>query len=188
MKVDSIQYEGGLSRISSEIDFSTYGIDKRFENVSLFDSILRTSGTPDLGQLLQKIPILELVDLSDTRDARDFRDWFWGCADQIVKNGGSIQTEFMKQVKNLVNISVESIKFTKILYRKSIGLFDPNLVNLPSFTTNALNGSEILERQRKNWSKFRLQNIRQTGFSMNPYSKCPCGSGEKFKFCCGITY
>jgi hypothetical protein len=192
IRADAVQFEGGLSRIASEIHYSTYEIDRNLNSISLFDAALRKLGTPDLGQLLQIFSFVELVKISNTDEAQGFRDWFWSNANEAIENGESLDREFLEMVKNISkNANFHVIKFKNFLYRQKIDKFiiDPATSEYNfDFTTNTLNPDEVIKIQRRSWSKLRMQLIQATGFSMNPYAKCPCKSGEKFKFCCGITY
>jgi hypothetical protein len=132
-----------------------------------------------------------LVQLSNTNEALNFRDWFWSNADEIVKNGGSVNREFLSRIGDLIEQDTRVINFSKILYRQSIDKYkseNSEIISSPAFTTNTQNSEETIFRQRHNWSKFKLLQIESLGFSMLPYEKCICGSREKFKFCCGVKY
>lgn len=194
LRADVVQYEGGLSRLASEKDYDLFGLSRLFDSVQAFDAVLRVAGIPDLGQLVNQLPLRDIVLLSDTTNAEDFRDWFWASAASLVGDGSNITTEFLRQVSSLVQQSLQAKAFPirlKLRYSESIakGILQGQLPSgtEPAFATTAVDGNEIIGRQRSNFSKHRKVQIGTIAGVSNPYSLCPCGSGQKLRFCCGRT-
>jgi hypothetical protein len=107
--VDAVQYEGGLSRVASEKDYGSMGLNRCFQTSKAFDAALRATGTPDLGQLLQRLSISELVALADTQAAQEFRDWFWQSAATLAGTGANITTEFLNRKRALPNNRLQAM-------------------------------------------------------------------------------
>lgn len=191
VRADAIQFESGLSRLSSEKYYHSHGLNRQFATTTAFDSVLRSTGVPDLGQLTQRISIQDLCSLAETAQARDFRDWFWSAAAGLVGTGASITNAFLGQVADLVAQDMRAYSLPVELKLRHLtsfgpqGMLEPFAEHKPAFTTTCSNGDDAALRQRRNWSSFRTKCIRSAGFSPEPYDQCPCKSGEKFRFCCG---
>lgn len=192
LRADVIQYEGGLSRLASEKDYDVYGLNRRFDSVKTFDQTLRTAGAPDLGQLLQRVPLLDLVALADTSQAQDFRDWYWSSAASLIGSGADLTATYLRQVELLVKDDLRAYRFPvrlKIRYLESIGgeylLGRLSKLSSPAFATTADKGDEVVARQRANYARYRRIQIGLLSRIPGPYDQCPCSSGAKFRFCCG---
>ncbi len=191
VRADAIQLEAGMSRLSSEKYYHSLGLDRRFASTTMFDSVLRTTGAPDLGQLTQKISLQELCSLSDTIRAQDFRDWFWSSAAGLLGTGSSLTQTFLKQVETLVNQDIRAFRFSvdlKFRYLESFGspyILGPIADRKPAFASTSANAEATISRQRMNWTMFRTNAIKNAGYATLPYDTCPCLSGAKFRFCCG---
>lgn len=190
-RIDVVEYEGGLSRLASEKWYTRLRMNRIYPTIEIFDSVLRTTGVPDLGTLASSVGLATCLEVAESQAAQEFREWFWDGAASIMCNGGDLRKEFRHRASTAIGGQHQLGRLAttlKLRFFQRIGsdyiLGGPG--QDPGFSSRSEDGLGALRRQRRNHAYQRRHEVQvELGKLPGPYEKCPCGSDMKFKFCCG---
>ena len=192
--VDVVEYESGLSRLAAEKWYTTLGFDRTYQTPDAFDAILRQGGVPDLGRLVGTVGTAELITASHSEAAQEFRDWFWEVAAPLAGSGANIDQAFVERLRTALASRAEGLgTLNKLKLRLFHKIGETYFAGAPTaaasafgFSTRAERGFQVLRMQAAAHATRRRASVFElVGRLVQPYEACPCGSGNKFRFCCG---
>lgn len=175
-------------------------LEKNIEPEKLFTKILSDKGIPDLGSLIIEgiIKFEQIIELRNSVDGKKFRHWFkekgWDkklVYEELMKYNSSIASKTWVQIvrwvyPNLIGLAtnaavgIGAAAFDSLIVDRLLKGWHPNF-----FLDDKLKehiDSEIIDHL-KNIDEERI--IKRLGRKIGRNELCPCGSGKKFKRCCG---
>lgn len=191
LSVDVVEYEGGLARIAAEKWFTELRFNRLFASFGAFEAVLRSAGVPDLGLLEPVMGLARLAEASKTPAAQDFRDWFWQRIRHEDPGGLSLEDQLHKKLAEALGQDLSSMRLLtelKLLFFSGIGeeyVVGSSPGTLHGYASRSQRGTEVLARQAAAQTRARCAAIGTTFGDLDPYGRCPCGGGAKYRFCCG---
>lgn len=194
VRADIIEFEGGLSRIATEKWFTTLRFNRLYPTSDAFDRALRTTGVPDLGEIAAAVGLQQVWELSNQSEAQDFRDWFWTTVAPLAVSGGRATGEILRvATRMLESLDAPTFRIARELKMRVFQATGSDYIvgsrgthGRGGFAARAERGDKSLLSQIANQGKLRRAAIRElVGAEPAAYSACPCGSTERYRFCCG---
>lgn len=193
VRADVVELETGLSRIASEKIYGEHGYDRSYASALVFDEVMRSTGVPDLAQLIGRLGVDQVLTMATGPAAQDFRDWFW--ATTTAAEGPCIQRDaFVRAFEEMVLPEASSTRLAKDFRMRFFGASGRGdfanagftAQRLPGFAMRGIRAVQTLKQQRFKHYKRRRKEIRRLlGKMPAGGSACPCGSRLRFRACCG---
>ncbi|MBI5498017.1 MAG: DUF4365 domain-containing protein [Deltaproteobacteria bacterium] len=175
LRARAVEFEHGLASLNG-IRMLAFG---RTPPVADVQRIMEGLELPDPGRLLAEVGPDRLFEIAQSQSASDFRALLWGLAAPFDDIGAV-------DLARLFPVLLRSHQTASEAVRQY-----PNQLRLlagenSTILSRGVHGRDRLNTQRQLHHHRRLEKIAATvGRLPEPYDACPCGSGEKFKFCCG---
>lgn len=192
----AIKVDGGAKSVLRQKISPVVQSGNSHDPVLVFQEILSEKGIPDLSDLFRAglLTIDNVLSFRDNIHGEKFRDWFLtthynpAAVHQVLLSHGVPQPFLTKLLRfiipNAIGIAnaplgllagaVDSFLIDKILSGWHPNIFLDDI--LKSEIDNLLKQHD--EKTRRDFIKSRFPNVGRN-------DPCPCGSGKKFKYCCG---
>ena len=197
LRADALKTDGQISELMNQKCASVFS--KKFKDgVSSIQSILHKKGFSDLGELFvgQVIDLEDILKVRNSIQGKLFR--YWTMADDYEEN--QMQEDIMNSVHTVLGSKISSaIRFmacnavgvVSTIPGVAISAIDSFIISKivqgwhPNFFLDDKLKNRIDQRikDKKDEAKEALRKERFKGVGRN--NLCPCGSGKKFKHCCG---
>lgn len=190
--IDVIDHEAGLSWLAS-LKLVATSFVRNHSTARGIDEALAANDLPDLGRLYRVVGWERSIDLALEPAAQGFRDWYWEYCAPTWNNETPLKEQFRQEARSVLGVDgramhfAERLRFAYLLQtgEQSAILATPTR-GARGVVRRVLSGESTLAKQRNNHRALRRQRFRQHfGKEPEPYSACLCGSGSKFRFCCG---
>lgn len=170
------------------------GLD--LEGKNAFSRIQEISGIPDIGDAFSKGSFTpdQLLDLRESKHSQAFRDWF--CSERPSETAQQIVERYVDSIGKPGLIDSLPIKTLRFGVTTGTGLLDPVTGMICSAVDSFLLSKWFPGKSPKLFIKHakavttrsdadspRIQKPKMSGRDRN--RPCSCGSGKKFKKCCG---
>lgn len=190
--IDVIDHEAGLSWLAS-LKLVAATFVRNHSTARGIDEALAANDLPDLGRLYQVIGWERSLEIALDSAAQGFRDWYWEYCAPAWNNDSPLREQFRQEARVILGVDARAMHFAEALrFAYLLRTGDQNaILATPTRGARGLvrrvpSGEKTLARQRENQRRLRLQRFRQQfGMVPEPYAPCACGSGDKFRFCCG---
>lgn len=194
---DALKTDGHISVLMNQKCASVFA-DKIKDGVSSIQSILHKKGFPDLGELFVKhvIDLDDILKLRNSIQGELFR--YWAMNDEYDET--QMQKDIMNSVHTVLGSKISSA--IRFMACSAVGIistitgvaataFDSFILNKivqgwhPNFFLDdkVKNSIDKCIKEKEVEAKEALRKERFKGVGRN--DPCPCGSGKKFKHCCG---
>jgi hypothetical protein len=116
---------------------------------------------------------------------------FTNGAASVLGAGAEISREFTARISALIQDDLRAFRLPVKLKFRFLESFGAEYVvgrsghRGAAFSSTSANGEVASVRQRQNWARFSHAQLAQRELLTAPYSQCPCGSPDRFRFCCG---
>jgi len=168
---------------------------KTGEPLEVFSNILGLKKVPNLGELFMKqiITIEDILEIRENFNGEIFRKWFnsinYNYEETMAELLGNYrERKFKKVVRWLIPkvigisypiIGVGASAVDSFVLDKILRGWSPNLF-LNDVLANSIDKAIEYDSKKSNYNK-----IKEVFPNITANDKCPCGSGRKFKKCCG---
>jgi hypothetical protein len=190
--IDVIDHEAGLSWLAS-LKLVAANFVRNHSTARGIDEAFAANDLPDIGRLYQAVGWEQSLDLALDPAAQGFRDWYWELCAPMWNNEGPIKEQFRQEARKVLGIDARAMHFSERLrFAYLLRTGEQNAIlatpthGARGFVRRVSSGERTLARQREKQRALRRQRFRQHfGTEPEAYAACLCGSGEKFRFCCG---
>jgi hypothetical protein len=190
--IDVIDFESGMSWLST-LKLSVSEFTRKHETLFSLNAALGACKLPDIGALVGQLGAPRIVELAMSSAGQEFRDWYWEEFAPHAHAGTAISHQFVAGASAILRIDRRALAFEAFVRTSYLsGLGGPITINetpVPGalgFSRRTDNGQAALGRQASyQREKRRKRIVAHFGKEPGLYDACPCGLGEKYKFCCG---
>ena len=198
IEADRILVESKISGVLKAKLSPIFEASNQSTSTDIFKTVMTMKGVPNLGELYLNniLTIEDIIEFRDDFDGRLFRVWFSSTdyhQEEIIrvllnKNPGKFQGTISKLLRWIIPELVELVNpfvglaisgIDSFVIDKILAGWHPRMFLDDKLSTRLEKNSQEFERIQK--KKRTLELFPNIGRN----DRCPCGSGRKFKKCCG---